>query len=62
MTVLKEARQRVSAPRERYAETVREQTEADEWATCRDSQPSGIVVNDIRKDFADREQILGHSC
>ena len=32
VTVLKEARQRVSAPRERYAETVREQTEADEWA------------------------------
>ena len=25
-------------------------------ALCRDSQPSGIVVNDIRKDFADREQ------
>jgi hypothetical protein len=25
-------------------------------AICRDSQPSAIVVNDIRKDFADREQ------
>jgi hypothetical protein len=25
-------------------------------AVCRDSEPSGIVVNDIRKDFADREQ------
>ena len=25
-------------------------------AVCRDSQPSAIVVNDIRKDFADREQ------
>jgi hypothetical protein len=25
-------------------------------ALCRDSQPAGIVVNDIRKDFADREQ------